>query len=98
MPLRQVRGVGWFVGAGTEELVVSLHDPHQVHGVGAAWKPCVDDVVADRLGAGETFLADSGRAGAMLCVRHPVRHGPHRIAVAADVGANTASTAASMLA
>ena len=46
MPLRQVRGVGWFVGAGTEELVVSLHDPHQVHGVGAARKPAVGVVAA----------------------------------------------------
>ena len=53
MPLRQVRGVGWSVGAGTEELVVivgidvvRLHDPHQVHGVGAARKPAVGVVAA----------------------------------------------------
>src|SRR5215467_9894291 len=50
--------------------VMHLHNPHQMHRVGGAGKATVGvvDVVADRLGTGEPFGADTDDAGAMLLV------------------------------
>src|SRR6266478_6525089 len=85
VPGRHVRRVRRPVGTGTKEPVVvvgvdvmSLHHPHQMHRIGAAGKAAVSVVyvVADRLGAGEPLRADSNRAGAMLRLRHAMRHRP----------------------
>src|ERR1700687_2696249 len=85
VPCRLVRRVRRPVGAGTKEPVVvvgvdvmSLHHPHQMHRIGAAGKSAISVVyvVADRLGAGEPLRADSNRAGAMLRLRHAMRHRP----------------------
>src|SRR5262249_30047892 len=56
--------------------VMGLHDPHEMHRIGAAGEAAVGvvDVAADRLGAGEPFRADPDRAGAMLRLRHAIRH------------------------
>src|SRR6478672_4738255 len=85
VPSRHVRRLRQPIGAGTKEPVVvvgvdvmSLHHPHQMDRIGAAGKAAVSvvDVVADRLGAGEPLRADSDRAGAMLRLRHAMRHRP----------------------
>src|SRR5262245_846646 len=77
MPGRHVRRVRRAIGAGSEETIVvigidvmHLHHPHQMHRIGGAGKAAVGlvDVVADRLGAGEPFGADTDGAGAMLLV------------------------------
>src|SRR4029077_17424505 len=91
VPGRHVRRLRRPVGAGTKEPVVvvgvdvmSLHHPHQMHRIGAAGKAAVSVVyvVADRLGAGEPLRADSNRAGAMLRLRHAMRHRPGFLAAA----------------
>ena len=78
MPVRHVRRVCWAIGVGSKEAVVvigidvmHLHHPHQLHRIGGAGKAAVGgvDVVADRLGAGEPFGADTDGTGAMLDVR-----------------------------
>ena len=75
MPSRHVACVRWTIGARRIKPIieiginmVSLHEPHQVHSVCAAGKAAVGlvDVVADRLGAGEAFVADSDGAGAIF--------------------------------
>ena len=77
MPSRHVRRVRRTIGAASEETVVvicidvmHLHNPHQMHRVDGAGKATVGvvDVVADRLGAGEPFGADTDGADAMLLV------------------------------
>ena len=77
MPVRHVRRVCRTVGAASEEAVVvigidvmHLHHPYQMHRIGGARKAAVGvlDIVADRLGAGEPFGADTDGAGAMLLV------------------------------
>src|SRR6202048_5484245 len=85
VPGRHVRRVRRPVDAGTKEPVVvvdvdvmCLHHPHQMHRIGAAGKAAVSvvDGVADRLCGGEALRADSDRAGAMLRLRHAMRHRP----------------------
>ena len=58
--------------------VMDLHRPHQMHCIGATGKAAVsiEYVVADRLGAGDPLRANPERAGAMLRLRHAMRHGP----------------------
>jgi hypothetical protein len=65
MPRPQMRGVSWPICSLAEEPVVeigvdvvSLHEPHKMHGIEAAWKAPVGfiNIAADRLCAGDRPL------------------------------------------
>jgi hypothetical protein len=70
MPSCQVGGARRSVRASSEKPVIifriqvmGLHEPHQMHRVQAAWKPAIGfvDVIADRLCAGDAFIANFDR-------------------------------------
>src|SRR5215475_5979734 len=83
MPGGEMRGMSRSVSPRPKESVVivcvqvmDLYEPHQMHGVQAPWEAAIRlvNVITDRLGACDAFVADADRAGAMLRVGYQIGH------------------------